>query len=58
MNYYPAVASHSMIKLNNTCLNKILKLFVLLELFKEAHGFFVMAAEFSIDLLHFTCIFF
>lgn len=39
-------------------LNKILKLFVLLELFKEAHGFFVMAAEFSIDLLHFTCIFF
>lgn len=55
---YPTVASHSVTELSSTCLNKVLKLFVLLELLKEAHGFFVMAAEFSIDLLHFTCIFF
>lgn len=55
---YPTAASHSVTELSSTCLNKVLKLFVLLELLKEAHGFFVMAAEFSVDLLHFTCIFF
>lgn len=45
-------------RLLNTCLNKILKLFILLEFFKEANGFFVMATEFSIYFFHFICIFF
>lgn len=51
-------SSASSQKITISELNKILKLFILLEFFKEANSFFVMATEFSVYFLHFICIFF